>query len=257
MRRSALALALLLAACGSKHTSLTGELKYGKTPEENYRAGVEELKAGNADEALKFFEYVRTRYPYSPQSVLAELGVGDAHFAAERWLESADAYESFVKLHPTHEKVDYAAFRIGLAHLKDAPSDFFLFPSPHEKDQAQVKEAMAKLEQFIARYPQSQHVPEAQRHLAAAKDKLAEHEWYVAEFYRKRRRWAGAAGRYEKLVSEYPGSRRESDALLLMAEMYLKVDERYRAQQALQQLIVKHPGHPKRAEAERLLAQIR
>jgi outer membrane protein assembly factor BamD len=258
MRRPALVLALLLlAACGGKHVSLTGDLKYGKTAEENYQAGVAELKGGNADDAQKFFEHVRTRFPYSAQAVLADLGVADAHFAAGRFLEAADAYESFLKLHPTHEKADYAAYRIGIAHLREGPSNFFLFPEPYEKDQVRVKEAIAKLEQFVARYPSSQYLPDAQRQLTAAKDKLADHEWYVAEFYRKRRRWAGAAGRYEALVKEYPGSRHESEALLLLAEMYLKLNERFRAQQTLQQLIVKHPGHPRRAEAERLLAQIR
>ena len=42
-----------------------------------------------------------------------------------------------------------------------------------------------------------------------------------------------------------------------LAEAYVKLDERFRAQQALQQLIVKHSGSPRRAEAEKLLAQLR
>jgi outer membrane protein assembly factor BamD len=79
----------------------------------------------------------------------------------------------------------------------------------------------------------------------------------VAGFYAKRGRWAGAAGRWEALVRSYPGSAHEVEALLAMADAYLRLDDRFKARQALQQLVVKHPGDPRRAEAERRLAEIR
>jgi outer membrane protein assembly factor BamD len=79
----------------------------------------------------------------------------------------------------------------------------------------------------------------------------------VAEFYRVRERWPGVATRLERLVKEYPGSPREPEALMGLARAYLKLDERFRAQQALQQLIVRYPKDPHRAEAEKLLASLR
>ena len=87
--------------------------------------------------------------------------------------------------------------------------------------------------------------------------RLADHEWYAAEFYEKRGHLAGAAGRLETLVRDYPGSPRAPEALLRLAGIYLKQDERYRAQQALQQFIVKHPDDPRRPEAEKQLASLR
>lgn len=79
----------------------------------------------------------------------------------------------------------------------------------------------------------------------------------MGEFYFKREKWAGAAGRYEALVEKHPGSRHESEALLKLAQAYVKLDERHRARTALQKLIVSHPQDPRRAEAEHLLAQLR
>ena len=93
--------------------------------------------------------------------------------------------------------------------------------------------------------------------LAQANARLAEHEWYVGEFYFKRQLWAGAAGRYETLVEKYPGSRHEAEALLKLAESCVKLDEKYRARTALQKLIVSHPHDPRRAKAEELLAKLR
>jgi outer membrane protein assembly factor BamD len=42
-----------------------------------------------------------------------------------------------------------------------------------------------------------------------------------------------------------------------LAQAYLRVDEKHRARNALQRLIVKHPEDPRRRDAERLLASLR
>ena len=256
-RLHATLLAALLISCASSSASLTGNVKYGKTAEEDYRSGEDELKSKNYIEATKLFENVKNKYPFSKYAPLSELRVADVKFEQERFIESAEAYQQFVKLHPAHDQADYAAFRVGLSHWKDGPSDFVLFPPSFEKDQVQVREAAKVLNDFVKKYPNSKYKAEAEKLLAKARSRLAEHEWYVAEFYAKRERWAGVAARLEGLVRDYPGSSRESAALFKLAEAYVKLDERYRAQQALQQLIVKHPQDPRRPEAEKLLASLR
>lgn len=250
-------LAVLALACGGKYRTFTGGLKYAKTAEENYKAGLSEMKGENWEDAVRFFEYTKTKYPFSTYSALADLRLADVKYKQGRYIEAADAYANFVKLHPTHEEIDYAEFRVGLSHLKEAPSDFVLFPPAFEKDQRDVEKAQTALQAFLEKYPESKYAPEAKKLLGEATDKLAAHEWYVAEFYLKRERWAGAAGRLEALVAKYPGSAREPEALLQLAHAYTKMDEKLRARNALQQLIVKHPQDPHRAEAERLLANLR
>jgi outer membrane protein assembly factor BamD len=262
MRRTASALTFAfalaaLSACASKNVSFTGQLKYRPSAEENYQAGLEEAKEENWVEAVKFFEYVKTKYPFSKFSPLSELRLADLKFNQDRFLEAADAYLQFVQLHPTHEEVEYAEFRAGLAYLRDAPGDFKLFPPAHEKDQRQVEKAVKALRDFVQTRPDSKYAPEAKRHLADAESRLAAHEWYVAEFYYKRKSWAGAAGRYETLVERYPGTRYEPEALLKLARSYVELDEKYRARTALQKLIAKHPGNSRRPEAEKLLASLR
>jgi outer membrane protein assembly factor BamD len=256
LRLSSALLALALA-CGSSRVSMTGAVRYGKTAEEDYRAGEDELKDKNYLEATKFFEHVKNKYPFSKYAALSELRVADVKFEQDHFIEAAEAYQQFVKLHPAHEQADYAAFRAGLSHWKDGPSDFILFPPSHEKDQAQVRDAARVLDDFVKKYPGSKYKPEAEQILALARSRLAEHEWYVAEFYAKRDHWAGAASRLETLVRDYPGTPRESAALLRLAEAYLKLDDRSRAEQALQQLIAKHPQDPRRRQAEKLLASLR
>jgi outer membrane protein assembly factor BamD len=258
MRRLLAALVLLpLLACGSKRVSITGEMHYGATAEENYQAGLEEEKAERWEEATKLFEYVKTKYPFSKQAALADLQLADLKFKQELFAEASVAYQTFVRLHPNHEEAEYARFRVGLCQFKDAPGDFALFPPPHEKDQRTLHEAQKSLQEFLAASPKSKYAAEAKQVLDEVRGRLAEHEWYVANFYVSREKYPGAAGRLETLLKDYPGSPREVDALFLLADVYQRTGERFRAQQALQKLIATHPDDPQRPRAERLLAGLR
>ncbi|HET7826112.1 MAG TPA: outer membrane protein assembly factor BamD [Anaeromyxobacter sp.] len=248
---------LALAGCHSKHVSFGGTLKYGASAEDNYNAGVELLNDKTYPEAEKFFEYVKTKYPFSKFAPLAELRIADSKFAQDNFAEAVEAYKQFVQLHPNHEDVDYAEFRQGLAHFKEAPSQFALFPPAYEKDQRQLQRASEILTKFLEKHPKSKYASEARKVLDQANARLSEHEWYVAEFYFKRKRWAGAVGRYEALVDKYPGSKHEPEALMKLAQAAMEMDEKFRARTALQKLIVKHPQDPRRPEAEKRLAELR
>ena len=252
---SARAASLLLALAACAHGGL--DSKFGKTAEEDYKGGLEALRVHSYPEASRLFEHVRTKYPFSQYAALSELRLADVKYDQDHNIEAADAYQQFVKLHPNHEQADYAAYRAGLSYWKDGPSDFFLFPAAFEKDQAQVRDAAKALAAFVQKYPGSKYRPEADKVLALAQARLVDHEWYAAEFYAKRGHWPGAAGRLETIVKDYPGSPREAAALYQLAETYLRLDEKFRAQQALQQLIAKHPQDPRRPQAEKLLASLR
>jgi outer membrane protein assembly factor BamD len=259
MRRTLLALALATAlpACSTKYTTVSGNLKLGATAEENYQRGLEEAKHHNFPEAVRFFDYVKAKYPFSKVSALSELRIADIKFDQGRWVEASDGYEKFVKDHPSSEEIDYAHFRAGVAHLKAAPSDFILFPPVEEKDQRETEKALASLRDFVQRRPDSKYLPEARKALTEATDRLASREMYAGDYYFKRERWAGAAGRYQGLVTSYPEASTAEVALLKLARAYARMGEKFKARQALQQLIAQHPESRERPQAERLLESLR
>jgi outer membrane protein assembly factor BamD len=263
MRRTRLlAAALSLAAaaslaCSTKHTTFTGELKLKDTAEANYQAGMDELKSENWETSQKFFEYVKTKYPYSPFAALADLRVADLKFDQKRYLEAADAYDQFAKAHPSSDQLEYAEFRKGLSQLNDAPEEFALFPPSYEKDQRTTEKAVDTLTAFLKDYPQSKFVPDARKALEKGRTTLADREWYVGEFYFKRKQWAGAAGRYGRVVEKFPGSRHETDAWLKWAQALAKDGQKYEARTKLQDFLEKHPNDKRAHEATALLESLR
>jgi outer membrane protein assembly factor BamD len=258
MRRAlVLALATGLLACATKYTSVTGNIRLGKTPEENYQRGVEEMNAKHYPEAMRFFEYVKAKYPFSAVSVSSDLRLADIKFMQQRWTEAGTSYEDFVKEHPSSSELEYAQYKAGVAHFKASPDDFFFLPPATEKDLSEADKAVTQLREFVKARPTSKYIADAKKTLATAEGKVAKREMYVGDYYFQREHWAGAANRYRGLADNYPTTALAEPALLKLAQSYVKLNEGFQARQALQRLITQHPSSRQRPAAEKLLESLR
>jgi outer membrane protein assembly factor BamD len=261
MLRFVLVAAVVLALPGCKALGFLGfggsedsvVVQYAADAETNLKLGDEHLEARAYPEAQKYFEYVRTKYPYLEASKTAELRLGDTEFAREKYSEARDRYHNFIKLHPTHQKVDYAAFRAALTHFKDIPSDFFIFPAASEKDQADVRAAMSSLGDFLKTYPASEHKAEAEKVHAQVRKRLADHEWYVADFYRVRDRWPAVVARLSVIERDYPDVGYDEKVYFGLYEAYTRLKDDAKAKEALRALVLRKPDSDGAKRAQKIL----
>lgn len=152
-------------------------------------------------EAIECFEQVKQKFPYTKYAALSDLRIADTHFRHKQWIEAVDAYELFLNFHPQHKQVPYAAFRMAKAAFLAMPKRFFLVPAPYRKDQAVTRKARAALETFLNQYAHKTppaHRQEAQQMKQKVETRLAKHTLEVGDFYAKRKKWHGAAVRYEQ-----------------------------------------------------------
>ncbi len=247
------AVLLFASGCASLTSGQAGEPDYASAAEENLRLGTEALENKDFLRAQKYFEFVRAKFPYQEAAREAELKLADVEFAREAWPEAREAYESFIKLHPTHAKVDYAAYRSALTHVEDYPSDFFALPPPEEKDQGEIQAALLAMEDFRRQYPKSEYADDAKAQADEARRRLAEHELYVARFYQKRERWKAVAQRLESLLRRYPGTPYEEEALFDLHSAYVKLNDPKKAEETLRQVQRRLPGTPAAERAQRML----
>lgn len=244
-------LSLLLASCA-------GTLSHGKgkTAEELYKNAMEDLHDSLYPEALQGFSEIKAKFPYSKYAALADLRSADTHYERGKYVEAIDAYRQFMKLHPTHEEVPYAMFRIGEAYAKQAPEDWFFMPPAAEKDQANTRLAISAYQDVIDRYPKAEYAEKARQRLAECKRVLAEHELYVAKFYWHREKWRAAANRAEGVVRDYGGSKLDPEALLLAARAFGRAGDANEARADAQKLLEKFPTSSEAADAKKLLAEL-
>jgi outer membrane protein assembly factor BamD len=214
---------LLFGACATGDDGKP--VNFSLTAKQNYEKGLAELKDENYPEALRYFGYVKQKFPFSKYAALAELAAADTEFSRGGYQEAIDRYKTFIRLHPKHEKVEegYVSFRIAEAYVKEMPDDWFIVPPSFEKDQSAVFDALRELNSLVERYPNSKHLKQAGVYRREVLRRLIDHELFVARFYLNQGHPKGAILRIRTALRRYPDSGRDGELLLLLGETQLEM----------------------------------
>jgi outer membrane protein assembly factor BamD len=194
----------LVGAGAAAQTSDTGErrLRRGavaETPEALYTSGLRQMKLGSWDEAILSFDRVRNHFPFNQYSVLSELRVADCLYEKGSYLEAADSYRGFVRLHPRHSEMDYVIYRI-------ARSEFKLAPNVAQRDQTHTRRGLRRLAGYEKRFADSEYLPEVLKLRGKALLRLSRAAVAIGNFYWKQKQWAAAERRYRLAIEEFPES---------------------------------------------------
>jgi outer membrane protein assembly factor BamD len=171
----------------------------GKPVDENdpaalFQEAEEDVKNDHYQIAIDKFRSIKNKFPYSKYSIDSQLRVADVYFLQDSFSEAALSYESFKDLHPKHEKVAYALFRIGKSYYNDIPSTV-------ARDLTPARRALDALNDFLRRFPNSTDVTEAQKMVSSIRNTLAEKEIYIAHFYYRKSEYEAARRRYLKVLT--------------------------------------------------------
>jgi outer membrane protein assembly factor BamD len=235
---------LLLLSVGC---SGTGKVKTVEgAPETLYREGLALFNKRDYLEAREKFQELKSNFPDSPPyTVWAELKVGDCHFLMEEYVEAIAAYEEFKKIHPTHGELPYVQFQIGMSYFNQMHS--------YDRDQTPTKKALSNFEYLIANMPPSLFTEKAKEKIEICRKRLADHEFYVGNYYYKKEKFQAAAMRFEELLKNYPKEAGGEETLYLLGMSYLGFDQREKAKEVFTRVITEYPGSPLSRDAKVLL----
>ena len=146
--------------------------------------------------AIGLFQSVIDNYPYSEYATLAELKLADIEFQRFNFAEAGAYYQDFVELHPTHEMAPYALYRQALCRFKEVRQA--------DQDQTPTQDTIELLDVYLQRYPDGEHDLEARDLRAQARERLAQSEIGVGDFYMNRGECFAAYRRYQKAIREFP-----------------------------------------------------
>lgn len=214
-----LAFLLLISGCSFDMSSLLKGNIYDlfrkreplrTTPESLYARGAKEYQDSSYKKARETFTRLKEEYPLHELAVLAELGIADAYYSDKQYSEAESAYRDFVTLYPTNENVPYAIYQTGMCHYVQIDAI--------DRDQTETIKARREFEKLIARFPQSKFSILAEKMLRECKLKLAEHEFYIGNFYFKVGRYEAALKRFEGILRDYPGVGMDTKAASYIAE---------------------------------------
>lgn len=150
------------------------------------------------DKAVEIFQAIVEDGPFSQYGELAQYKLGLAHLALQDYEAAVSAFEQVISRYPESPLVDDARFQIAQASLKGTFRPGY--------DQSPTDLAIRELDAFLQQYPESELAREAGNRLGELRDRRAQHEYQVAQFYERRGHAESARLYYEGILKRFPQS---------------------------------------------------
>jgi len=215
-------------------------------PETFYKQGLILFNKQMYSEALTKFQQLKSSFPDSPPfTVWAELKIGECHFLKKEYVEALAAYEEFKKIHPTHEEIMYVQYQIGMSYFNQMLT--------LDRDQTSMNKALSNFEYLIANYPPSLFAQKAKEKIDVCKKRLADHEFYIGNFYYEDSKFQAAASRFEGLLAKFPKVPEEDKVRFFLGKSYLELGQGDRGREVLTRIINEYPTSPHLKEATAIL----
>ncbi|NCC36229.1 MAG: tetratricopeptide repeat protein [Chloroflexia bacterium] len=183
-----------------------------------FKKAEQEHEAGHHQSAIENWQKVRDAFHSPELTTLAELRIADAYYESGQTIEAIAAYEDFLKQHPEHVHTSAVLLRLGKAHFSEMRGI--------DQDQSATRNALASFEQLKRQDPAYADSAELDSLIRQCRDRLAGQERYVADFYRKTKRYDAAIKRYRDLLNNYPETSERDQVRFGLAQAYAAAGQR-------------------------------
>jgi outer membrane protein assembly factor BamD len=209
-----------VAGCSARNNSV---IPPGTTNADQFlfERGQEEMKKRNWAAAREYFRQIVDNYPQSPYRPDAKLAVGDTYIGedtGESLVLAANEFREFLTFYPTHERADYAQYRLAVSYAEQ-----MLAP---DRDQTATRDTIKELQVFLDRYPNSELLPDVQKLMREAKDRLSESSYRVGLHYFRVRWYPGAIDRFREVLKNDPEFTRRDAVYYHLAESLIRADKK-------------------------------
>jgi outer membrane protein assembly factor BamD len=209
--------AVALCGCGRRDNVVEDQ-----GPELLYQRGYDAMEGSNFAGAIQYFNALEARYPFSPETRQAQLDLIYLYYRSLQPEAAIAAAEEFERENPTHERLDYCLYMRGLVYFDQAPNiiekllrvDLSLRPP---KD---TLRSFSAFQELIRRFPNSEYVPDARQRMVYLRNRLADYENHVADYYIRRGAFVAAINRAKYALEHYPEAPQLEKTLQILVVAY-------------------------------------
>ena len=211
--------ALLLAVLGGCSTK---DKLTRLSPDTLYERASKDLRSSDYQQAIKTYEALTARYPFTDQARQARLDLIYAYYKNKENESATDAAETFIRENPAHPRVDYAWYLKGLVEFERTPNKFerMLGVDISQRPPTTARKSFEAFKVVVERYPKSAYAADSRRRMIYLRNRLAGYEIEIAHYYQTRGAWVAAAQRAQQAVELYDGSPAIKEALRVMIDCY-------------------------------------
>ena len=222
VRGSLVALFIALLAVSGCHTNPNRRQEKKVTPEALYQKAHKSLENYDFNGAIKSYEQLTARFPFTDEARQARLDLIYAYYRANEKESAIDAAETFVRENPTHPRVDYAWYMKGLVDFERTPNaiERLFHADLTKRPPSTARKSYAAFKTVVEQYPKSEYAHDSLQRMVYLRDRLASYEVHVAQYYYKRGAYIAAAQRARGAIEQYDGSPAVQQALDLLIKSY-------------------------------------
>lgn len=214
------AVLLVLTGCASQKSR-----DQRLAPAALYKSIKANMAAGNYKNAISRLQTLEARFPFNDYGTQAQLDLIYANYMAKNYDSAEDAADTFIREHPRQADVDYAYYMKGVAYFDQAPGPFMKIfrHDTFQRDPSNAEKSFQAFQLLLQKFPKSQYAVDARQRLVFLRDRLANYEWSVADYYMRRGAWVSAVQRADIIIRRYQQSPRVKDALQILCTAYGKL----------------------------------
>lgn len=251
-----LLLALCLVGCSwlGKKPSSEHEKENNWSVEQYYSEAKAALSAGDYQKAIKFYEQLEARYPFGVYAQQALLEAAYAYYKFNEPESAIAALDRFIRLYPLNPHMDYAHYLKGLVNFHRGVGlvEKYIPRDESQRDPSSARDALKDFKALVKRFPESQYAKDGAQRIVYLRNRLAQHEINVAQYYMRRGAHIGAINRAQNVVENYQRTPAVPEALTIMARGYKILGLNEQAEETLRVLESNFPGYPGIAQSREL-----
>ncbi|MDH2997438.1 outer membrane assembly protein BamD [Pasteurellaceae bacterium LFhippo2] len=205
---------LVITGCSSDKNEFEGI-----PAQDLYSKGQSYLQEGDYNNAIRHLEAVsvgaQQQQGYGEQ---VQLSLIYANYKLGEYHKALDAAERFVRGYPNSPSMDYVFYLAGLSNARLGDNWFQDLFNVNRSSRAveSVRNAYGSFQTIVQQFPQSQYAQDSANWMVYLKNRLAEHELKIAEYYMERDAYVAVTNRIEEMIRYYPDSEPTYKALPLM-----------------------------------------
>ena len=209
-----------------------------------YEKAQESIEGGNYRRGIQIFEAIQARYPFSDIARQIQLELMYAYYKSGQKEQAAEAADTFIRENPIHPQVDYALYIKGLAYYESDPGllERMFGKDTTKRPPMDIELAYSSLRRLVERFPASQYAPDAEQRMIAIRNRLADYENHVADYYLRRGAYVAALNRAKGSLEQFNGATGNALSLQIMVQAYEELGMTDLAADARRVLETNFPG---------------
>lgn len=210
---------LAMSGCGNRVKELIG------SADKLYETAKKASDNGNYRDAITYYEQLEARFPFSNPARQGQLDLMYAYYKNREPESAIDQADQFIRENPAHPRVDYAYYIKGLTQFERNPNfiERWFNADLTYRPPIDARKSFQAFQTLLQRFPNSEYAEDSRQRMIFLRNRLANYEVYVANYYLKRGAYVGAINRCKYTIENYDGAPQIRRALQIMAASYDKL----------------------------------